>query len=458
MPGKLKLRIDLIRPALLWMGLIAAVAVIFGVAFGVRLGLWFAVLAFGALLLVHLYYVGLLGAWLDRPAVETLPDGVGTWAEVFTRLYKARRASELSERRLTENEERFRRTISALPEGIVLIDAALQIEWCNPIAERHLGLSLRADQGLRLTNLVRDPVFVAYMTSASFEEPLLFRPLANPAFVLSVTLIDFEAARSIVVTRDVTQSERVDAMRRDFVANVSHELRTPLTVVNGFLETLLDAQPPLDDVRNHHLQLMHEQAQRMTRLVEDLLMLSRLESQEKPVSEEVIDTAQLVREVAAEARALSKGRHAVSVDVQEGAVRGSRDELRSALANLMSNAIRYTPSGGRVALRWRRTGDGSVFEVEDTGIGVAAEHIPRLTERFYRVDKGRSRETGGTGLGLAIVKHVVLRHQGRLDVQSQFGAGSMFSAWLPLARTVAADAGVPEGVGGDRVSSAGFGA
>jgi two-component system phosphate regulon sensor histidine kinase PhoR len=236
------------------------------------------------------------------------------------------------------------------------------------------------------------------------------------------------------MTRDVTQAERLDAVRRDFVANVSHELRTPLTVVNGFLETLLDSLPPLDDLRQRHLALMHEQAVRMSRLVEDLLMLSRLEAEATPLADEDIDMPALVAELAAEARALSAGRHQIAFDAGPMDLRGSRDELRSAFGNLVSNAVRYTPSGGRISLSWRVQEEGAVFEVSDTGIGIAAEHLPRLTERFYRVDRSRSRETGGTGLGLAIVKHVLLRHHGRLQVDSALGQGSRFSAWLPAVR------------------------
>jgi two-component system phosphate regulon sensor histidine kinase PhoR len=433
---KLQLRMRVILPALLRLAALGVLATAIGLIFGARAGLWFAVVMLALLLFVYLAYLSLLGVWLDHPRLDTIPEGFGAWGEVFLRLYKARRTSEQSERRLLDNEERFRRTISALPEGILLIDAALQIEWCNPEAERHLGISLKADQGLRLTNLVRDPAFVAFMTSARFDEPLVFRPLSRPAFVLSVAVIEFEPARSIVITRDVTQTERVDAMRRDFVANVSHELRTPLTVVNGFLETLLDSDMPLDDLRRRHLQLMHEQAGRMNRLIEDLLMLSRLESQESALLEEDVDMPQLLREVADDARALSSGRHVIGVECDNAHVRGSRDELRSAVGNLVSNAIRYTPAGGTIRLFWRLRDDGAEVGVQDTGIGVAPEHIPRLTERFYRVDKSRSRETGGTGLGLAIVKHVLLRHDGRLDIESTPGVGSTFSAWLPRGRLI----------------------
>jgi two-component system phosphate regulon sensor histidine kinase PhoR len=356
---------------------------------------------------------------------------------VFARLYRQRRATEINERRLQENEERFRRTISALPEGIVLVDASLQIDWCNPVAEEHLGVRLSADQGLRVTNLVRDPDFVNYMTSAHFEAPLVFRPLARPGIALEVRVVDFEPARAIIITRDITQRERVDAVRRDFIANVSHELRTPLTVVSGFLEMLLDAEPESAATRKHHLSLMHEQAQRMSRLVEDLLTLSRLESRESLIVDDVVDVRQLVHEVGDEARVLSGGRHRIEVDAPAAFARGSRDELRSAFGNLVSNAIRYTPDGGDIKLRWRETGEEGCFEVEDTGIGIAPEHLSRLTERFYRVDKSRSRETGGTGLGLAIVKHILLRHGGRLDIASEVGVGSTFSAVLPAERVIA---------------------
>ena len=430
-------RLAVLAPALLWLAGLALLATIVGVVWSAQAGLWVAVLGLVTLLLIHLRYAILLAAWLEQPRLEDVPDGWGVWADVFARLYRTHRATAQNERRLLENEERFRRTISALPEGIVLIDATLQIDWCNPVAEQHLGVSLRADQGLRITNLVRDPEFVGYMTSARFDLPLVFQPIARPGLALEVRIVEFEAARSILITRDITQRERVDAVRRDFIANVSHELRTPLTVVNGFLETLIDAQSEDGTTRQHHLQLMHEQAQRMHRLVEDLLTLSRLESRETPVADETVDVRQLVREVADEARALSLGRHQIDVDLTPGFVLGSREELRSAFANLVSNAVRYTPDGGVISLAWREDASGGRFEVSDTGLGVASEDIPRLTERFYRVDKSRSRETGGTGLGLAIVKHVLLRHGGHLDVRSEIGRGSTFSAVLPVERLLA---------------------
>ncbi len=439
MPDRSRNLLAVLAPALLQLAGLAVFATIVGVASSMQAGLWVAVLGLAILLLIHLRYAIVLAAWLEQPRLEDVPDGWGVWADVFARLYRTHRATVQNERQLLENEERFRRTISALPEGIVLIDATLQIDWCNPVAEQHLGVSLRADQGLRITNLVRDPEFVGYITSAHFDSPLIFQPIARPGLALEVRVVEFEAARSILITRDITQRERVDAVRRDFIANVSHELRTPLTVVNGFLETLIDAQSENGTTRQHHLQLMHEQAQRMHRLVEDLLTLSRLESRETPVADEVVDVRQLVREVADEARALSLGRHQIDVDLTPGFVRGSREELRSAFGNIVSNAVRYTPDGGIISLAWREDASGGRFEVSDTGLGVAPDHIPRLTERFYRVDKSRSRETGGTGLGLAIVKHVLLRHGGHLDVQSEIGRGSTFSAVLPVERLLASN-------------------
>lgn len=435
----------MILPALAGLLGLSLLCAVVAAAAGALPALALAVVTLGVLYAVQIFYLGALGLWLARPSLQDVPNGFGVWADIFSALHRWHRAGEIGQRRLLENEERFRRTISALPDGIILVDAALQIEWCNPVAERHLALALRADQGLRLTNLVRDPSLVAYMTSGRFDSELVLRPLVNPNMVLSLAVIAFEPGRSIVITRDITQSERVDAMRRDFVANVSHELRTPLTVIKGFLESFDDAGEALGPVRLHHLRLMEEQAERMHRLIEDLLMLSRLES-ESPNQDDTIDVAQLINEIADEARSLSNGNHKIVVEAPPAWVRGSRDELRSAFGNLVSNAVRYTPAGGTVRMRWEAGPQGGVFQVIDSGIGIAPEHMPRLTERFYRVEKSRSRETGGTGLGLAIVKHVLLRHDGRLDIASVFGAGSTFSAWLPKSRLVIADtAGAPRG-------------
>jgi len=428
-------RIRVLTPAFLRVAVMMLFAVASGWLFGRTFGLWVAVAGLGFLLATHLFYASLLAGWLERPRLEDIPNGVGIWTQVFARLYRTRRTTEQNERRLQDNEERFRRTISALPEGIVLVDLSLQIDWCNPVGEQHLGISLTGDHGMRITNLVRDPAFVSYMTSGQYDTPLEFRPMARPAMALELRVIEVEPTRLMVISRDITQREQVDAMRRDFIANVSHELRTPLTVVNGFMEMLLDAESGDEATRKHHLALMQEQAQRMSRLVEDLLTLSRLESSESSLVEEVVDVQSLLTEVANEARVLSGGRHRVELRPTRGFLRGNREELRSAFGNLVSNAIRYTPDSGTIRLSWQSApGGGGRFEVNDTGIGVAQEHISRLTERFYRVDKSRSRETGGTGLGLAIVKHVLLRHDAYLDVRSEVGKGSTFAAVFPASR------------------------
>ncbi len=285
-------------------------------------------------------------------------------------------------------------------------------------------MRLSADQGLRVTNLVRDPEFVELHDLGALRGAADVPATGAPGLALEVRVVDFEPARSIIITRDITQRERVDAVRRDFIANVSHELRTPLTVVTGFLEMLLDRGPrmtrdapasPRPDARAGPA---HDAAGRGPA---DAVATRVTRERRARTMWSIV--RQLVREVGDEARALSSGRHRISIDAPPAFVRGSRDELRSAFGNLVSNAIRYTPEGGQISLRWIEADGEGRFEVEDTGIGIAAEHLSRLTERFYRVDKSRSRETGGTGLGLAIVKHILLRHAGRLEIASEIGQG-----------------------------------
>ncbi|QOL49277.1 phosphate regulon sensor histidine kinase PhoR [Massilia litorea] len=415
-------------PALLRLGSIfVAAAVVWWMAGPVpALGLALA----GAVvaLFVQLTYLHQLGEWLNDPQSGRLPDGWGAWTDVFARLYRLRREDERNQNELTEWLARFRQAMHLLPEGVAIMDDVLFLEWCNPAAERHLGLTIERDRGLRVTNLVRHPDFIDYIILGRYEQPLT---LSLRGRKIECRIIPFENRRQILVTHDATDSERVEAMRRDFIANASHELRTPLTVIVGFLEiALLD--PGLDAAtREAHLKLMTEQGQRMQRLIEDMLTLSRLESDEFPLRRERVDVAALVESVAAEARALSGGRHEITVEIDGPDLMGSMEELRSAFANLASNAVRYSPEGGKIALSWRRGEDDLQFAVADSGIGIDPQHISRLTERFYRVDKSRSRETQGTGLGLAIVKHVLLRHGGRLKISSTPGEGSTFIASLP---------------------------
>lgn len=411
-------------PAALRLCLVLAGAAIVGWLFGPIAGLVAGLLAAIALILVQLNYLYLLSGWLDRPDSEKLPDGWGAWTDIFSRLYKLRRDDERNRAELSEWLARFRQAMSLLPDGVAIMDDVLFLEWCNPAAERHLGLNNSRDKGMRVTNLIRSPDFIDYIILGRYEQPLT---LSLRDRKLIVQIIPFENRRQILVTHDATEAERIEMMRRDFIANASHELRTPLTVINGFLE-IAYSQPDLaQETRISHLKLMIEQGQRMQNLVEDMLTLTRLESIDYPLRAEPVNIPNLLEQILQEARALSGGRHAISLSVDGPDVQGSSDELRSAFSNLVSNAVRYTPEGGHIDIAWKNGETGPEFSVRDDGIGISAEHIARLTERFYRVDKSRSRETQGTGLGLAIVKHVLLRHGAALAIESEPEKGSTFT-------------------------------
>jgi two-component system phosphate regulon sensor histidine kinase PhoR len=379
------------------------------------------------LVVVQLSYLYQLSDWLDDPQSSKLPDGWGAWTNIFSRLYKLRRDDEKNQTELTEWLARFRQAMRLLPDGVVIMDDVLFLEWCNPAAEQHLGLSNERDKGMRVTNLIRNPDFMDYIILGRYDQPLT---LSFRERKLIVHIIPFENRRQILVTHDITETERIDEMRRDFIANASHELRTPLTVIVGFLE--IAASMGLDEeTRAAHLKLMTEQGHRMQHLIEDMLTLSRLESVDYPVRSERVDVEKLLSQVQRDAQALSAGKHEITMEVNGPDVIGSAEELLSAFGNLASNAVRYTPAGGKIHLSWKEGEKGLKFVVEDTGIGISPEHISRLTERFYRVDKSRSRETQGTGLGLAIVKHVLLRHNSTLQIKSEAGKGSSFIVCMP---------------------------
>lgn len=388
------------------------------------------------LLLLHLYHLSKLVAllhWARRPESEPIPQARGSWSIVFSYLARLRRRHSQSESKLSATLERFQQATAAMPDAIVILDERDCIEWCNPKAMLYLGLDSRQDRGQQITNLVRPPQFSEYLQAGNFVEPLTLRLTRERELVLSVQMVPYGDRQKLVITQDITRWERLETMRRDFVANVSHELRTPLTVVRGFLETLSESSDP--ELTRRSLKLMSEQTLRMQRLLEDLLALARLENAQSPLMEERVDMRRLLNTLYQDSLTLSAGRHKMrlknesSVDLQ-----GSEDELRSAFSNIVSNAIRYTHEGGEIVLGWERVGIEAVFWVKDTGIGIDRRHIPRLTERFYRVDRSRSRDTGGTGLGLAIVKHVLNRHQARLEIESAPGKGSTFSAIFPATR------------------------
>jgi two-component system phosphate regulon sensor histidine kinase PhoR len=419
------------------LALLVAVALVAWLLFGAVA----ALVAFSSALLIwlfrHLRHLHQFRRWLRDPSLDTVPTGTGAWGGAFAALYRWVRRQSQTESRLSAALKHFQQAGAAMPEGMLILDEDDRIEWCNPQAESHLGIDLARDEGQQITYLVRHPQFVAYLNAPNYGESLVVRLPRNVGVMLAIQIVPYGDKQKLLFSRDITHLERVETMRRDFVANVSHELRTPLTVLCGFLETLLD-KPKLDsDMTRHMLRLMQEQAQRMQRLAEDLLTLSRLESAHNLLREECVDVPALVRDLHQDAIVLSAGRHRVQLHVESADwLNGSAEELRSAFGNLISNAIRYTPAGGEIRLRWHRLDEQPALTVEDSGIGIDAQHIPRLTERFYRVDHGRSRETGGTGLGLAIVKHVLNRHQAKLEISSEPGRGSHFSAVFPVQRQV----------------------
>ncbi|MDP2963293.1 MAG: phosphate regulon sensor histidine kinase PhoR, partial [Sulfurimicrobium sp.] len=369
-----------------------------------------------------------------------VPEASGVWDDVFSVLYRSGRLRSTHQDELSAVLERFQRAAEAMPDGIIMINEAGQIEWCNPAAEKQFDISNLRDHGQRLSYLVRQAQFTEYLVANNDGEPLVMKSARNTDLTLSIQLVPFGDRQKLLLSRDVTQLERVETMRRDFIANVSHELRTPLTVVGGFLEGFADAEQINMEQSRRHFQLMLDQTRRMQGLVDDLLTLSRLESNQERISEETVDVKSLIETLHKEAISLSAGRHRLNLEVHTDArLTGNERELRSAFGNLVSNAVRYTPEGGEIVLRWSLKDQEARFCVQDSGIGIESQYISRLTERFYRVDRGRSRETGGTGLGLSIVKHILTRHQGHLEVESTPGKGSTFCACFPIGRVIVPD-------------------
>jgi two-component system phosphate regulon sensor histidine kinase PhoR len=413
-----------------------------------------AAMAIGAAAIVafHLWHLARVAKWAEASLEAEVPEGRGEWALPLAAIYRRTRLRRAYERDLRHVIERFQQAASAIPDGIVVLDATNRIDWANERAVAQLGLDLRHDRGQPIVNLVRQPEFLRYVETGDYASTIVVASNRDPGRRLALQLVPFAADQKLLMSRDVTELEAVARMRRDFIANVSHELKTPLTVIGGFVETLQDLD--LDEAqRARFLQLMGEQAKNMQRLVADLLTLSALESEQNPLHEERFAIVPLLLAISADAKALSNGRHRIELEIGDAAtVLGGRDELASAFGNLVSNAVRYTPANGSITLGWRvePNGDG-VFSVIDTGIGIPAENLPRLTERFYRVDRGRSRATGGTGLGLAIVKHVLLRHQAELDIASERGNGSTFSVRLPSRRVERAPA--PADVGAEVIET-----
>lgn len=413
----------------------ALIALLLWGVFSAIPALLFMLLVLLAVMARHAWQLLKLEKWLNDARLETIPEAGGIWDDVFSQLYKMVKRHNQTKQELAAELQHIEQATAALPEGVAILNEVNRIEWCNPLAEQHFGLNAQRDIMQDITYLVRQPEFIDYLHEANFSEPLVMKPARHDDMVLSIKLVPYGGDKRLLISRDITQLERIETMRRDFVANVSHELRTPLTVVNGFVENLQDMPDLSHDKMHRALHLMAEQTRRMDNLVADLLTLSRLENDQSPLREEVVDMSALIGEIYQDGRLLSNGQHPIRMEVVSDAkLLGNREELRSACSNLVSNAIRYTPEGGAILLRWFERAGQPVFSVQDSGIGIATQHIPRLTERFYRVDRSRSRETGGTGLGLAIVKHIAIRHQSKLEIFSEEGNGSTFSLVFPVKR------------------------
>ena len=413
-------------------GLILA-ALVIGLLSGHVL-LFIFIAAFGYLVwhITHLYR---LENWLREGGISQAPKGAGIWSEIYFHFYHIRQRNRKQKRKLADVINRYRESTTAMPDAAVILRSNGEIDWINEAAGVLLGLQTPQDTGSILTNLVRHPDFIEYFQLEHYNRSIEIPSPTNEKIILEVNIIPYGKDQRLLIARDITRIKRLEQMRRDFVANVSHELRTPLTVLNGLLETMSDA----DDAEQLKLwkrsvQLMHQQTSRMQHIVDDLLLLSRLETGSAHHADQPVAIPSMLTAMREEALTLSGSMHheiQVQADPHLWLI-GNEQELHSAFFNIIANAIRYTPQKGKISLRWYADKSGAHFEVSDTGIGIAPQHISRLTERFYRVDIGRSRETGGTGLGLAIVKHALERHGAKLRIESTLNVGSTFVCDFPL--------------------------
>ena len=415
------------------LGLFAAVGWLAGhVVLGMLLGT-------GAYLAWNLYNQNRLEHWLREGRKLEPPTSQGLWGEIFNGIYRLQKRQRRRRKRLAEILQGVRETINAMPDGALILQDHGEIQWWNEAARELLGLQWPRDEGQRIDNLVRLPEFSAFIREhRAGASSINVRSPEDENVMLEIRVIPYGINQRLMLVRDISRLYQLERMRRDFVANISHELRTPLTVIHGVSETLEDElRERLPDAAQS-LQLIQQQTGRMQRLVDDLLLLSRLETDRKPVQRELLDIPRVLKLIVDEARTLSAGQgHEITLDCDPDlTLYGEESELRSALSNLVFNAVKYTPEGGRIRVCWHAEHSGAVFQVEDTGPGIPAHHLPRLTERFYRVDGGRSSRTGGTGLGLAIVKHVLGRYEARLSVASEPGKGSTFACHFPASVTV----------------------
>ncbi|MEF9896874.1 MAG: phosphate regulon sensor histidine kinase PhoR [Pseudomonas sp.] len=360
---------------------------------------------------------------------EAPPDGYGLWGEVFDSIYHLQRRDQRVRGRLQAVIDRVQESTAALKDAVIMLDSDGNLEWWNRAAETLLGLKTPQDSGQPVTNLVRHPRFKEYFEQENYVEPLEIPSPINDRLRVQLHITRYGNNEHLMLVRDVTLIHQLEQMRKDFVANVSHELRTPLTVIAGYLETLLDNVEQVNPRWVRALQQMQQQGLRMQTLLNDLLLLAKLEATDYPSDNQPVAVEPLLQTIKNDAQALSGQRNqCITLEAAPGIrLKGSEAELRSAFSNLVFNAVKYTQDEGQIRIRWWADEHGAHLSVQDSGIGIDAKHLPRLTERFYRVDSSRASNTGGTGLGLAIVKHVLLRHRARLEISSVPGHGSTFT-------------------------------
>jgi len=419
--------------SLWWLAVRLALASLAGAAAGWPFGypgLGVAVVL-GAVLVRHYWLLRRLQRWLHDEPGALAPDVEGVWGDVIGSVARLQRRKQYHKLRLLRLLRELRRATTAIPDGVVVLNPLGEILWFNRTAVRLLQLHARTDVGLRIENLVRQPEFIHHFRSGEYTQPIVVRAANDNAAYLQIQIVPYGAGQLLMLVRDVTRAQQLEAMRKDFVANASHELRSPLTVIAGYLETF-SQDPALDPQLAGPINEMRRQSTRMTAIVEDLLALSKLEAADGAAQRTPIDVAQLMEQLHQDiGPRLGAGTTLVCTAQSSARLLGDEAQIHSAFANLLDNAAKYTPAGGRISMRWWSDADGGYFAVQDSGIGIASEHIPRLTERFYRVDAGRSRATGGSGLGLAIVKHVLQRHGATLSIVSAEGRGSTFTCHFP---------------------------
>lgn len=414
---------------------IVVLSLLFGIVIDhLLIGLLLGLIGYLAWHLTNLYR---LEKWLQSGPKLQPPEAWGVWGESFAQIYRLQLSNRKRKRRLKKILRAFQESTAAMPDAGLVLGTHSEIQWWNDAAQELLQLRSPRDVGLRIDNLLRHPRFLQYLAGEEEEESVEIPSPLDDDVILNLRLVRYGKNQKLLIIRDVSKIHRLERIRRDFVANVSHELRTPLTVIRGYLETLAEVEDLPLKRRKTLFETMEQQAKRMEQLLDDLLLLARLEAQDEQNELESVPVAELLKEIRDDALFMSGDKHKVALVADSDLrIRGVANELRSVFGNLVNNAVQYTPEGGEIQIRWFQDGDEACYEVRDTGEGIEPKHLPRLTERFYRVDTSRSRATGGTGLGLAIVKHVLERHQGTLEIESQMGLGSTFRCRFNAVRTI----------------------